>query len=119
MFDLATAKDYLGIADATLDTQLQTAMNMSLSMAERYCNCKFGKQVETEVAIPVHGMTIQLHRLPINSITSITQKDGGSVTDYVIDDDAGIVRFSSFVSDRKVTVVYDGGRDPIDNVVVA
>ena len=119
MFNLADVKDYLGITGTTDDARVTAAMNMSLSLAEKYCNRKFAKQAETEEIMPVHGRTVQLHRIPVDTITSVNKTHGGgALTDYVVAKEAGVVYLNGAAYDRKVTVSYTGGLDPIDDDIL-
>jgi hypothetical protein len=103
-------------ADTSRDAELAAVMALTLSAVEHYTNRLIGpKTDEEEVFIPVYGTRIQLHRIPVQRVTSITSVHGATIADYHVDRRAGLLRFPHFCA-HEVSVVYDGG--VIDDVLL-
>lgn len=65
-FDLVTAKTRLSITDATQDVELQAALDVSLSLAEKYCNRLFMYASQRATFYHVNSGQVQLRRFPVD-----------------------------------------------------
>jgi hypothetical protein len=103
MFDLATANTRLGITGQ--DAQLQAALNISLAMAERYCDRKFMYAAETVKFYHFAGRTMFLPRYPIEQVFSTT----GLPSETKVHNRLGTVEFhgEQFIEDASIS--YAGG----------
>jgi hypothetical protein len=117
-WDLPNARVRIRLAatDTARDAELAAVMALSLAAVEHYTNRFIGQKTgEEEIVIPLYGTRIQLHRLPVQQITSITSVHGATIADYHVDRRAGLLRFPFFCA-HEVSVVYDGGL--IDDVLL-
>ena len=72
-WDLATAKERLGIADASQDAAVTSALAVALAVAETYCDRKFLLEDETEEFLRANGPALTLRRYPLVSLTALQQ----------------------------------------------
>jgi len=123
-FDLETAKERLGITDNSKDDLIESSMEVALSLVELYCNRRFGIVAgEEEVIVPnatmqsfdcwEYNLAIQVHRIPITTINSVTSENGKSLTtsQHVSDNKAGVLYFKNNNRNTKYVVNYDGGEE--------
>ena len=114
-FDLETAKERLGITDNSKDDLIENSMEVALSLVELYCNRRFGIVAgEEEVIVPNATMqSLQVHRIPITTINSVTSENGKSLTgsQHVSDNKAGVLYLKNNKCNTKYVVNYDGGEE--------
>ena len=114
-FDLETAKERLGITDNSKDDLIENSMEVALSLVELYCNRRFGIVAgEEEVIVPNATMqSLQVHRIPITTINSVTSENGKSLTgsQHVSDNKAGVLYLKNNNCNTKYVVNYDGGEE--------
>lgn len=114
-FDLETAKERLGITDNSKDDLIESSMEVALSLVELYCNRRFGIVAgEEEVIVPNATMqSLQVHRIPITTINSVTSENGKSLTgsQHVSDNKAGVLYLKNNNCNTKYVVNYDGGEE--------
>ena len=113
-YDLATAKNKLGILDATQDAEVTAALNAALAFAEHYCDRRFLYARETLrkfVDRDFEGVFVD--RYPIAKIHSVTSSSG--VSNNNVHNSAGIVfthnrhGLFSHRANEEVTIDYEGG----------
>ena len=114
-FDLETAKERLGITDDSKDDLINSSMEVALSLVELYCNRRFGIVAgEEEVIVPNATMqSLQVHRIPINNINSVTSENGKALTgsQHVSDNKAGVLYLKNNNYSTNYVVNYDGGEE--------
>lgn len=111
-YDLETARVRVGLApdDTSQDAMLTTAMGASLSFAEKYCDRKFMRKLESEEFIHFNQAKVQLIRYPVESVSSVG-RDNTAVTDYHIDKPDGRITFDGRINAHVLTIAYLGGYD--------
>lgn len=116
---LQEAKVRYGIdpSDTSKDALLTRMMESAIEVAESYCNRFFlFKDPEEEIFDRFQYKTIQLHRLPISSITELKIGESACAADsYFFEAKTGRIILSSYMSALKTTVKYSGGFRP-DNL---
>jgi hypothetical protein len=112
---LADAKTHLNLTGDTYDTELQAMINAAEALIETYVGPLTARAVTQRIS--AGGPYLQLHTLPVISLTSVTPYGGTALTvgDLYLDADNGLVtyptgsRFGSSVH----TVVYQAGRTEV------
>jgi hypothetical protein len=112
MWDLATAKIRLGIVpgDTTQDTAIQTALNTSLELAEKYCDRFFLYAAQRARFYYTRAESYSLTRYPIDQVTSISTSAAHKVHHV-----AGMIEFPGYVFDEELTIEYTGGYKVLPN----
>jgi Phage gp6-like head-tail connector protein len=124
MFDLATAKTRLGIADTSKDVLIGSVLNAAKSIAENYCDRKFDYAAETATFTHPQGNTLSLPRYPLNSIVSVTHGDNATpeaTSAYHWIAGTGQIVFDRYLATaHKITVSYTGGYNSLpDDLLIA
>ena len=114
MFDLAAAKTRLGVADASQDAIITTAIDASMLIAENYCDRKFAYLDESEdINAAILTKSLQVKRVPIDSLEPVAvSKDGEEISGYYINYSDGIISRSIFYV-GVYTVAYKGGYETL------
>jgi hypothetical protein len=119
-FDLATVKARKNITGTTQDVLLQDAINLSIELAERYCDRKFAFPTENETFTHVAGSTISLIRYPVSAIHGLAVDQMTTAPKYHLESKTGLIHFDGRVVAHEIKVNYDGGYNPIpDHLVMA
>ena len=126
--DLKLHPSFKKIREATIDPMDEEFYQMAIkSVSKRFENKtgrRFAKDTYTEYFSPsTDQMVLQLHALPIASITSVKESSSSdftgsamATTSYGVDAESGIIklRYTAFLEGfNTVQVVYVGGYDPI------
>ena len=103
------------------DALINSLIGVVSDSVERYCKRIFTKQDYDQYYSGFNNTELVLLQRPVNSITSITDKDGvASWTDYFLDSEAGIVELrSGYLTKgvRNIRVKYNAGYEALpDNL---
>lgn len=109
-YDLETARVRIGLAadDTSQDVILTSAMTAALSFAEKYCDRKFMRQLESEQFVHFGQCKVQLIRYPVESV-GLVDADGKAYLDWHIDMPDGRITFDGRINAHVLTVDYMGG----------
>lgn len=109
-YDLETARVRIGLAadDTSQDVIITSAMTAALSFAEKYCDRKFMRRLESEEFIHFNQCKVQLIRYPVESI-GLVDADEAALTGWHIDKTDGRLVFDGRVNAHILTVDYMGG----------
>jgi hypothetical protein len=119
---LQAAKARLGITDDAQDAQITQALNVSLGLAEKYCDRRFQKKDETARFFGDSWPTLLVRRYPILSVAEVRAPTGDVIDSsrYGIDYDNGMILLGSgnmVVPSRwsrgAVEVDFTGGYEPL------
>ena len=103
-WDLASAKEFLGVTGTADDSKIQAVMSMALLMAENYCRRKFTYAREQAKFYDVHYETLSLHRYPVAMVHQVTTAE-----DCRVHAAAGLLKFTRPVVAEVIGVDYEGG----------
>ena len=113
LLELDDLKSYLGISDTSQDTILQNCLNASWAMMERITGRELSQATYTETKYwkPFkRRYTIITDNAPIIEVTSVKLDDTTVEDDYyLIDEEAGIIRFKFDAEFEKSEVQYKAG----------
>ena len=119
MFDLITAKNRLGIADATQDAEITAALSASLAVAEAYCKRRFNYAKETESVYHDDKGYLFLERYPIDTVERVAA-EGHTGVKYKVNSPAGYLDLHGRYGFEEVNVTYSGGYKILpDDLLVA
>ncbi len=109
-YEIENLRTRVGLAsdDPSKDTELIDAADVALAVAESYCDRKFMQQVTTDVFTHIIRSTLSLTRYPVETITSLDPDIA-----HHIDMQNGVIFLERFTAEKEMTVVYEGGYDPV------
>lgn len=114
-FNLTAAKTRLGISDTTQDVLLQTALDTTRAVLETMLNRLLGPaDAQVETLAPGYNGGLQLHRIPVDAVASVTDADGLQLEVCGIDAKAGVLHLRALRRGCTYTVTYSGGTLPAD-----
>ena len=94
--------------DTSKDTELESAADVALSIAEGYCDRYFLKATQEETFVHILNRSVLLKRYPVESITTFDPKFR-----YHIDMPVGAILFDGNVFEHELKITYEGGYDPV------
>lgn len=104
-YDLATAKTRLGITGTAQDAMIQSTLDGSVAIAERYCDRRLAYASETVKFYHFEGDTMFLPRYPIEQVVSST----GLPAEVKIHHRLGTLEFHSPTFIEEAEISYAGG----------
>lgn len=105
-WDLESIKDLLGIEGEDFDDQIAAAMKVTMAFIERYCNRLFEwRDNHTELQLPVKGNGWQLRLWPVSGDIYVDD----TKTDFLMDNERGVIWFPSYNYENFRTLQYSGG----------
>lgn len=87
---------------------IQTAFDMALALAEKYCDRQFLYKAERATFTHPFAPALQLSRYPIEQIVAVTG-DNTAVTGYHMEAGTGRVVLDSWAHGHQISVDYAGG----------
>lgn len=123
ILSLDDAKAVLSLYETDADDELRAVLEAISDTCERFTKRRWRRQTFVETHTTEDADYIHLRNVPVVSVTSVVE-NGATITDYVVDKRAGILRRGSTVTEydwadsfQGIVVTYVAG--PADGVVPA
>lgn len=106
MWTIGAIKEWLGIEGSDHDSEIIASMATAMAYVERYCNRYFDYRTDhVELKLPQMGDGWQLHLWPVSGPVYVDDVE----TEYLIDNERGVVWFPSYSRKSFAQLRYTGG----------
>lgn len=107
---LERAKKGLGLADPSIDVELESQLLVASDLIEQACKRRFKRQIHVETCSKFQGNYLLLRNYPLHEVHGITAYDGNSINDFEKGDYGMLFRRSGWpYGERSLIVKYEAG----------